>query len=715
MATSLIAIISLLSFLAVCDAEIQMYVMEGSYANISKFPYSAFLGVQCVLAPGKDPTPWICGSSILNQQLLLTAAHCLEDCIKESPITISVGHERLMQGAIGTAHSFIMHENYNDDDDVMNDIALVRVKKRIQFNSKVSRVALMRKPPYYEAAIIAGWGFDGMGISERLKYARKRVLKKHKCLKILGSLPRGTICADSSHGQVDSGDSGSALVVRGYIQVGVVSYKNAVFSQSVVVYTDTGYHYAWIANAAIKLMCHKQCVEEDDDGYEPTSYLCGSSILNQHILLTAAHCLFSCTPESVVTISVGHVKMMSGAIATAHSFLSHSKFDEVDTINDVAVVRVRGRLRFNRNVSRVALMRKPPYYEKAFVAGWGIDDYDTVSERLKFTEQYVWKAERCIKTFREMPDGTICAYSQRGYADQGDSGGALVVRGYIQVGIVSYKEPKLPHTRPFTAVTVIAYKMATMPVVIIFLCAYLVNLCNGDMEPFIVDGGFAKISNFPYIAFLHVKCVYSHNEEPSTYICGSSILNQHLLLTAAHCVHGCIDGSVITISVGHVTLLEGAIATAHSYLAHQDYDEDVVCNDIALIRVKGALKLNSNVSRVALFQKPPYDGKAFVAGWGIDNFDDISKKLKYTEQYVINRNKCVKLLKRVPKGTICAESNLGYAERGDSGGGLITRGYIQIGLVSYKFPMISKSVVVYTDVGHYYDWIMNAANKLCIK
>ncbi|PZC81238.1 hypothetical protein B5X24_HaOG213339 [Helicoverpa armigera] len=65
-------------------------------------------------------------------------------------------------------------------------------------------------------------------------------------------------------------------------------------------------------------------------------------------------------------------------------------------------------------------------------------------------------------------------------------------------------------------------------------------------------------------------------------------------------------------------------------------------------------------------------------------------------------------------GTLCAQNrNLNsYASRGDSGSALVVRGYIQIGIVSYKVPKISRSLVVYTDTGYFYDWITHNTKRL---
>lgn len=55
------------------------------------------------------------------------------------------------------------------------------------------------------------------------------------------------------------GDSGSALVVRGYIQIGIVSFKNPTVDTRVVVYTDTRYFLEWIEKSTETILC-------DEDG-----------------------------------------------------------------------------------------------------------------------------------------------------------------------------------------------------------------------------------------------------------------------------------------------------------------------------------------------------------------------------------------------------------------------------------------------------------------
>lgn len=59
---------------------------------------------------------------------------------------------------------------------------------------------------------------------------------------------------------VSRGDSGSALIINKYVQIGIVSYKTADYS--LVVYTNVSYFYNWIKRAALKLFCRKSSVRK---------------------------------------------------------------------------------------------------------------------------------------------------------------------------------------------------------------------------------------------------------------------------------------------------------------------------------------------------------------------------------------------------------------------------------------------------------------------
>lgn len=132
------------------------FIVGGNYANIELHAHSAFLNIYCVTDDG-NRTGFVCGSSVVNQRIILTAAHCLSGCNSYSHVTVNLGDEHRHKGKAYTVFSFMLHEDYSPLTS-SNDISLLQVEKAIELNKKTGRVALMRNPPYSELAKVAGWG-----------------------------------------------------------------------------------------------------------------------------------------------------------------------------------------------------------------------------------------------------------------------------------------------------------------------------------------------------------------------------------------------------------------------------------------------------------------------------------------------------------------------------------------------------------------------------
>lgn len=158
-------ILTVANLVAFTECVLEGKIVGGENANITDFPYSALLAIKCKIENRIEEGSWTCGASIVNQELLLTAAHCLFECLPNSWVLVSVGHVHMNKGYKNTVCSFLVHEEFNYYTE-RNDIAMVKLKNALSFNSSVSRVALMKHPPYNEKAKVAGWGM----IDVRLRY-----------------------------------------------------------------------------------------------------------------------------------------------------------------------------------------------------------------------------------------------------------------------------------------------------------------------------------------------------------------------------------------------------------------------------------------------------------------------------------------------------------------------------------------------------------------
>lgn len=141
----------------------------------------------------------------------------------------------------------------------------------------------------------------------------------------------------------------------------------------------------------------------------------------------------------------------------------------------------------------------------------------------------------------------------------------------------------------------------------------LVNfyMISAKQEGYIVGGQKSNIKEFPHSAFLQVTV------DDKAWICGSSILNQVIILTAAHCVHHKIGLYNFIVHVGSTNRRTGKQHKVKTYREHENYGESTLDNDIALLRLRVPLKLSETVRRIILMKNPPQESFGYVAGWGL--------------------------------------------------------------------------------------------------
>ncbi|KAK0412646.1 hypothetical protein QR680_006329 [Steinernema hermaphroditum] len=189
------------------------------------------------------------------------------------------------------------------------------------------------------------------------------------------------------------------------------------------------------------------------------------------------------------------------------------------------------------------------------------------------------------------------------------------------------------------------------------------DLFSSDHSKLIVKGVASEYNSHPWFASLFNSTGFRY--------CGSTIIGERWVLTAAHCAERLEDGSLLVVAQG------GKKEDERSYkirniIMHENYSSDYFHSDIAILETEGDIAFNDHVQPIRLADNDLEVGASATAiGYGITETGNMSDQLLEKTARISAPDNCTNGPVFDGHSMICFGSGDGNVCGGDSGGPLL--------------------------------------------
>ncbi|CAG7823759.1 unnamed protein product [Allacma fusca] len=693
----------------------------------------------------------ICSGTILNEEFVLTAAHCFQTFQASDYEMVAAehnkdrndGHEQTVQ-----AIKLFIHADYDDETQV-NDITLLKVSPKFKFNDKVQAVVLPAKTYDPKPNInmwFAGWGrlVEDGETPDILHEVTLPIIQRARCKAVLAdyTITDNHLCAGGRGGKdTCEGDSGGPMyLIEGekQTQVGIVSWGLGCAEVGLPgVYTRVSSYLDWISEKMVQGKAIKGIRTNYSRGrggakaapqsvkaspYEFPSivlikmndkHVCSGTIVDKEWVLSAAQCFQSKNPSDYTVIAADFNKDQGEGSERAlgvQTIQFHSGYNNETMENDIALLKLSTALHFGSRKIQPAVIPDGDYKPSGKVTsvGWGkISETNGISPVLQKVYVDVVSSFQCID-WLETPalytEKVICT----GFSNEtrdiclGESGSPLyTTRGgnHYLLGISSWGETCAKRNSPRVYTKVPKY---------LDWINQVVTAPDRGRAATSIRAGKAILASEPHkfssVAILKLNGVH---------ICSATIININWVLTAAHCITSIRDSDYAIVAGVHdkekSESSRQTVMATHA-VVHENYTNGHD-NDIALLRVNPSFKITKFVKAVSMpnrvYRVKP---QVTVVGWGVnDNISDSENILQRVDLTITNLSECQGGLN--PLKFICINSVNKTVNPcvGDFGGPVLNmKGDIHklIGIAGRRKCQQKNQPQFYTNAVKYIPWIV---------
>lgn len=227
----------------------------------------------------------------------------------------------------------------------------------------------------------------------------------------------------------------------------------------------------------------------------------------------------------------------------------------------------------------------------------------------------------------------------------------------------------------------------------------------GQMPTLIIRG-------FPVADGMMPWMVQVHHRNQS---CGGILIEQDLVLTAAHCLYDNrgrrLDTRGFYTVSGSLVFGDGLLRDVRATIPHPRYNARTKANDVALLRLERDPALTSTPLTDWADPRDLSPGTPLtIAGWGVTEWGDTSRILLMAEVPLSSEADCRDYWSGLDSGAFCAGGGRTDACQGDSGGPILHRTaqgrFRLLGVVSFGNGCGRPGAPgVYARLAAYTDWI----------